>query len=269
MGRRCRHVAAFTLVELLVVIGIIGVLIAILLPALSRARAQAVRIKCLNNIRQLGVAGTMYTGEYKGWLLPGYWGWSQATGGWPQTTPPAMPPSGPRRYWFQVTALTQSLASPNPKNSRYLASLLCPEASLALSHGNLRDGYNLHESFGMNTTQLPGLSTKIAPDYWNAWKTPQVRSPAEKVFFVDATSEGVSVGSSTSNSTLRYFDPYYGGERHEPPDKGSAVAYRHFNGANVLYFDGHAQWRARTDLMYDARDATTKSNLRQWQPTAE
>jgi len=56
----------FTLVELLVVIGIIAALIAILLPALSRAREQAKRVQCLSNMRQLTVAWLTYANENKG-----------------------------------------------------------------------------------------------------------------------------------------------------------------------------------------------------------
>jgi prepilin-type N-terminal cleavage/methylation domain-containing protein/prepilin-type processing-associated H-X9-DG protein len=65
-----RRRSAFTLVELLVVIGIIAVLIAILLPALNKARESARAVQCLSNIRQLAMATVMFAGEHRG-QMPG------------------------------------------------------------------------------------------------------------------------------------------------------------------------------------------------------
>jgi prepilin-type N-terminal cleavage/methylation domain-containing protein len=67
--QNCSKRSGFTLVELLVVIGIIVALLAILLPALAAARESARRVKCLSNVRQLTAAWLMYAQEHRGLLV--------------------------------------------------------------------------------------------------------------------------------------------------------------------------------------------------------
>src|SRR3954470_2096393 len=101
-ARSRRSYSGFTLVELLVVIGIIAVLVGILLPALSSARRQAAATKCLASLREIGNAMQMYAIDSKGWYPPGQL--QTASGVVYNIDGVDYPASGSYAYWFQFLA---------------------------------------------------------------------------------------------------------------------------------------------------------------------
>ena len=161
--------AGFTLVELLVVIGIIALLISILLPSLSRAREQGNRTKCLSNMRQLSMAFTMYCNDNQQWYPRPAGG---VAGGSPEDW----------IFWEPARKLDDSRVAPylsRPVNPEFFR---CPSDILESHLFAYRYSYTVN--FNMCKLVSQGKTMK----------TTQVRNPSDKILLVEESSETIDDG---------------------------------------------------------------------------
>jgi general secretion pathway protein G len=162
--QRSFHNAGFTLLELLVVIGIIAVLIGILLPALARARESARTTQCLSNLRQLATAATIYVGENRGSYPPAQW--------------PDFSHSPPAIYGWDFTRIGSKVVPGLLWSGQGAAQVQqCPSFDGSNnSPGDPYTGYNYNTSYiGRGAGELFPAPAKFS----------QVRRPSETIIFGD------------------------------------------------------------------------------------